>query len=51
MCIYIYFYTFTIQKTKKKSSPNFTHVYTALIAIINTKLPDIVNLIIRRVLL
>ncbi|EGR31328.1 pre-mRNA-splicing factor cwc-22, putative [Ichthyophthirius multifiliis] len=33
------------------SSPNFTHVYAALIAIINTKLPDIVNLIIRRVLL
>lgn len=32
------------------SSPNFTHVYTALIAVINTKLPDLVRLIIHRVL-
>ena len=30
------------------SAPNFTHVYAALIAVINTKLPEIVNLIIRR---
>ena len=34
-----------------KSSPNFTHIYTALIAVINTKMPDIVDLIIRRVIL
>lgn len=33
------------------SSPNFTHIYTALIAVINTKMPDIVDLIIRRVIL
>lgn len=33
------------------TSPNFTHVYAALIAVINTKLPEIVNLIIRRVIL
>ena len=33
------------------ASPNFTHVYVALIAVINTKLPEIVNLIIRRVIL
>lgn len=33
------------------ASPNFTHVYAALIAVINTKLPEIVHLIIRRVLL
>lgn len=32
------------------ASPNFTHVYTALIAVINTKLPDIVRMIIHRVL-
>ena len=30
------------------SAPNFTHVYAALIAVINTKVPEIVNLIIRR---
>jgi len=33
------------------ASPNFTHVYAALIAVINTKLPDIADLIIRRVIL
>jgi pre-mRNA-splicing factor CWC22 len=33
------------------ASPNFTHVYAALIAVINTKLPDITDLIIRRVIL
>lgn len=33
------------------SSPNFTHIYAALIAVINTKMPDIVDLIIRRVIL
>lgn len=33
------------------ASPNFTHVYTALISVINTKLPEIVNLIIKRVVL
>lgn len=32
------------------ASPNFTHVYAALVAVINTKLPEIGNLIIRRVL-
>ena len=33
------------------ASPNFTHVYTALIAVLNTKLPAIVKLIIERVLI
>ena len=33
------------------ASPNFTHVYAALIAVINTKLPEICSLIIRRVIL
>ena len=33
------------------ASPNFTHVYAALVSVINTKLPEIVNLIIRRVVL
>jgi len=33
------------------ASPNFTHVYAALISVINTKLPEITNLIIRRVIL
>lgn len=33
------------------ASPGFTHVYTALIAVINTKLPAIVKLIIERVLI
>lgn len=33
------------------ASPNFTHVYAALIAVINTKLPEIGNLIIRRVMI
>ncbi len=33
------------------ASPNFTHVYASLIAVINTKLPEIANLIIRRVVL
>lgn len=30
------------------ASPNFTHVYAALIAVINTKLPDIGELVIKR---
>jgi pre-mRNA-splicing factor CWC22 len=33
------------------AAPNFTHVYAALVAVINTKLPEIVNLIINRVVL
>lgn len=33
------------------SSPTYTHIYAALIAVINTKLPEIVNLIIKRVIL
>jgi len=33
------------------ASPNFTHVYAALIAVVNTKLPDIVRLLISRVVL
>ena len=33
------------------TAPNFTHVFTALIAVINTKLPEIVNLILKRVIL
>jgi len=33
------------------ASTNFTHVFCALIAVINTKLPDVVRLILHRVLL
>lgn len=33
------------------ASPNFTHVYVALIAVINTKLPEVVKLIVNRVLI
>lgn len=33
------------------ASPNFTHVYSALVAVINTKLPEIINLLIKRVIL
>jgi len=33
------------------ASPNFTYVYTALISVLNTRLPDIVALIIKRVAL
>ncbi len=33
------------------AAPNFTHVYTALMAVLNTKLPDIVQLIVHRVLI
>jgi pre-mRNA-splicing factor CWC22 len=33
------------------ASPNFTHVYSALIAVINTKLPAIIKLLIDRVLI
>lgn len=33
------------------ASPNFTHVYAALIAVINTKLPEIGNLILKRVMI
>jgi pre-mRNA-splicing factor CWC22 len=32
------------------ASPTFTHVYAALIAAINTKLPDIARLLIHRVI-
>ncbi len=31
------------------ASPNFTHVYAALLAVVNTKLPEIVSVVIRRV--
>lgn len=30
------------------ASPNFTHVYAALVAVVNTKLPDVVRLLIGR---
>ena len=33
------------------ASSNFTNVYAALIAIVNTKLPDVVKIIIHRVIL
>jgi pre-mRNA-splicing factor CWC22 len=33
------------------ASPNFTHVYAALVAVINTKLPDIGELILKRYIL
>jgi pre-mRNA-splicing factor CWC22 len=33
------------------ASPNFTHVYASLIAVINTKIPEIGLLIINRVLI
>ena len=33
------------------ASPNFTHVYTALIAVINTKVPEIGLLISKRVII
>lgn len=33
------------------ASPNFTYVYAAVIAVVNTKLPEIGDLIIRRVIL
>ena len=33
------------------ASPNFTHIYCCLISILNTKLPEIVSLIIKRVIL
>lgn len=33
------------------ASPNFTHVYAALVGVINTKLPEIGNLIITRVMI
>ena len=33
------------------ASQNFTHVYAALIAVVNTKLPDVGDLVIRRVIL
>ena len=33
------------------ASPNFTHVYAALIAVINTKLPAIVKILVERVLI
>lgn len=33
------------------ASPNFSHVYAALISVINTKLPEIGNLIIKRVMI
>lgn len=33
------------------ASPNFTYVYAALIAVLNTRLPEIVALLIKRVAL
>lgn len=33
------------------ASQNFTHVFAALVAIINTKLPDVVKILIHRILL
>ena len=33
------------------ASQNFTHVFAALIAIINTKLPDVIKILIHRILL
>lgn len=33
------------------ASPNFTHVYAALVAVLNTKLPEIGNLLATRVML
>jgi pre-mRNA-splicing factor CWC22 len=33
------------------AAPNFSHIYSALIAVINTKLPEIINLLIKRVIL
>lgn len=33
------------------ASPGFTHVYAALLAIINSKLPEIGDLVLRRILL
>jgi pre-mRNA-splicing factor CWC22 len=33
------------------ASPNFTHVYAALISVLNTKLPEIGNLILKRVMI
>lgn len=33
------------------ASPNFTYVYAGLIAVLNTRLPEIVALIIKRVAL
>jgi len=33
------------------ASPNFSHVYSALIGVINTKLPEIGNLILKRVMI
>ena len=32
------------------ASPTFTHVYAALLAAVNTKLPDVVRLVIHRVI-
>ena len=33
------------------ASPNFTHIYAALISVVNTKLPDIARLLINRTIL
>ena len=33
------------------ASQNFTHIYAALVAILNTKLPDVVRILLHRVLL
>jgi pre-mRNA-splicing factor CWC22 len=33
------------------AAPNFSHIFAALIAVINTKLPEIINLLIKRVIL
>jgi len=36
--------------TAQSASPTFTHVYAALVAIVNTKFPQIGELIIKRVI-
>ena len=36
--------------TAQSASPTFTHVYAALVAIVNTKFPQIGDLIIKRVI-
>lgn len=33
------------------ASPNFTHVYAALVSMLNTKLPDVAKLLIHRVMI
>ena len=33
------------------ASPNFTHVYAALVAVLNTKLPEIGELLLKRIIM